>query len=139
MDEAHKSKYSVHPGETKMFCDLKRKFWWRNMRREIATYVSKCLICQQVKFEHRKPGGLLQPLEIPEWKWEGIAMDFVEGLPNTPTKKNQIWVVCDRLTKSAHFIATRKDYSVLDLSKIYVKEVLKYHGPPTLIVSDRGT
>ena len=66
-------------------------------------------------------------------------MDFVEGLPNTPTKKNQIWVVCDRLTKSAHFIATRKDYSVLDLSKIYVKEVLKYHGPPTLIVSDRGT
>jgi hypothetical protein len=82
-DEAHKSRYSIHPGETKMYRDLKRQFWWKNMKRDVALYVSRCFTCQQVKFEHRKPAGLLNPLQILEWKWESIAMDFIEGLPNS--------------------------------------------------------
>ena len=82
------------------------------MRRDITDYVRKCSTCQQVKFEHRKPEGLLKPLDIPEWKWESIAMDFVEGLPLTRRGHNSIWVIIDRLTKSGHFIPMRKDLSV---------------------------
>ena len=83
LDEAHKSAYSVHPGSTKMYHDLKGTYWWSGMKKNAAKYVSKCLICQQVKLEHQRPFGYLQPLPIPEWKWERIAMDFVVGLPRT--------------------------------------------------------
>jgi hypothetical protein len=81
LDEAHKSGFSIHPGSTKMYHDLKQNYWWPNMKAGIADFVSRCLVCQQVKIEHQKPGGPLQPLEIPEWKWEHITMDFVSGLP----------------------------------------------------------
>ncbi|GJW60489.1 putative reverse transcriptase domain-containing protein [Tanacetum coccineum] len=84
MHESHKSKYSIHPGSDKMYQDLKKLYWWPNMKAEIATYVSKCLTCAKVKAEHQKPSGLLQQPEIPEWKWEKITMDFVSGLPRTP-------------------------------------------------------
>ncbi|GJZ15185.1 putative reverse transcriptase domain-containing protein [Tanacetum coccineum] len=77
MHESHKSKYSIHPGSDKMYQDLKKLYWWSNMKAEIATYVSKCLTCAKVKAEHQKPSGLLQQPEIPEWKWEKITMDFV--------------------------------------------------------------
>ena len=82
------------------------------MKREIAEFVSKCLTCQQIKIEHQKPTGLLQPLSIPEWKWERITMDFVKGLPRTQRRHDAIWVIVDRLTKSAHFIATNNTYSL---------------------------
>ncbi|GJZ36007.1 putative reverse transcriptase domain-containing protein [Tanacetum coccineum] len=85
MHESHKSKYSIHPGSDKMYQDLKKLYWWPNMKAEIATYVSKCLTCAKVKAEHQKPSGLLQQPEIPEWKWEKITMDFVSGLPRTPS------------------------------------------------------
>ena len=88
--------------------------------------------------EHRKTAGLLNPLPIPEWKWESISMDFVDGLPTTPRKHNVIWVVVDRLTKSAHFVPVRKDNSVEELSRIYVDQIVRYHGTPSSIVSDRG-
>ena len=81
--DAHSSKYSIHPGSTKMYRDLKENFWWPNMKKEIAEWVSKCYTCQRVKAEHQCPSGLLQPLDIPEWKWEHLAMDFVVGLPRT--------------------------------------------------------
>ncbi|GKC22009.1 putative reverse transcriptase domain-containing protein, partial [Tanacetum coccineum] len=84
MHESHKSKYSIHPGSDKMYQDLKKLYWWPNMKADIATYVSKCLTCAKVKAEHQKPSGLLQQPEIPEWKWEKITMDFVSGLPRTP-------------------------------------------------------
>nr|GFB35337.1 putative reverse transcriptase domain-containing protein [Tanacetum cinerariifolium] len=84
MHESHKSKYSIHPGSDKMYQDLKKLYWWPNMKANIATFVSKCLTCAKVKAEHQKPSGLLQQLEIPEWKWEKITMDFVSGLPRTP-------------------------------------------------------
>ena len=83
LTEAHSSKYSIHPGSTKMYQDLRRHFWWPNMKRDVAECVAKCLTCQRVKAEHQRPSGLLQPLEIPEWKWEHITMDFVVGLPTT--------------------------------------------------------
>jgi hypothetical protein len=83
LDEAHLSKFSIHPGSTKMYQDLKQNFWWTRMKREIASYVSECDICQRVKASHLKTAGILQPLPIPSWKWEDISMDFIVGLPNT--------------------------------------------------------
>ncbi|GKC18385.1 putative reverse transcriptase domain-containing protein [Tanacetum coccineum] len=108
MHESYKSKYSIHPGSDKMYQDLKLLYWWPNMKSDIATYVSKCLTCAKVKAEHQKPFGLLQQPEIPVWKWERITMDFVSGLPRTPCGYSTIWVIIDRLTKSAHFLPMKK-------------------------------
>ena len=107
------------------------------MKVDIAEWVSKCLTCQKVKAEHQKPSGLLQPLEIPEWKWEQIAMDFVVGLPLTQSKCDAIWVIVDRLTKSAHFLPINERYSVDRLANMYLKEIVARHGVPVSIVSDR--
>ncbi|GJT63603.1 putative reverse transcriptase domain-containing protein [Tanacetum coccineum] len=104
MLESHKSKYSIHPGSDKMYHDLKKLYWWPNMKADIATYVSKCLTCAKVKAEHQKPSGLLQQPKIPVWKWERITMDFITKLPRTPSGYDSIWVIVDRLTKSAHLI-----------------------------------
>ncbi|GJQ95476.1 putative reverse transcriptase domain-containing protein [Tanacetum coccineum] len=97
MHESHKSKYSIHPGSDKMYQDLKQLYWWPNMKVNIATYVSKCLTCSKVNAEHQKPSGLLVKLEIPEWKWEKITMDFVTKLPKTTNGYDTIWVIVDRL------------------------------------------
>ncbi|GJR21220.1 putative reverse transcriptase domain-containing protein [Tanacetum coccineum] len=83
MDEAHKSRYSVHPGADKMYYDLRNMYWWPGIKRDIATYVSECLTCAKVKAEHQRPSVLLQQPEIPEWKWESITMDFITKLPRT--------------------------------------------------------
>jgi hypothetical protein len=83
MDEAHCSRYSIHPETNKMYQDLKKNFWWIRMKREIAKYVSECDTCRRVKADHLRPVGNLQPLSIPEWKWENIYMDFIVGLPHT--------------------------------------------------------
>ena len=87
LEEGHKSKYTIHPGTTKMYHDIKKMYWWPGMKKEIVEFVSKCLICQKVKIEHQKPYGLLQPLTIPDWKWDNIIMDLVVGLPKTKRKK----------------------------------------------------
>lgn len=87
LKEAHHGYFNLHPGSTKMYHNLKRNFWWHGIRNDVSKYVSKCLICQQVKVEHQKPAGLLQPLDIPQWKWEIVSMDFVLGLPLTFRKK----------------------------------------------------
>ena len=96
LEEAHTSKFSVHPGGDKMYQDLKLMIWWLGMRKDIAEYVSRCLTCQKVKSEHRRPGGLLQPLEIPVWKWDDISMDFIVGLPRTRSGNDALWVIVDR-------------------------------------------
>ncbi|GJZ98966.1 putative reverse transcriptase domain-containing protein [Tanacetum coccineum] len=137
MDEAHKSKYSVHPGADKMYYDLRDMYWWPGMKRDIATYVSKCLTCSKVKAEHQRPSGLLQQPEIPEWKWDKITMDFITKLPRSKSGHDTIWVIVDRLTKSAHFLAIREDYSTEKLAKIYVDEIVARHGVPVSIISDR--
>ena len=139
LEEAHLSAYSVHPGSTKMYHDLRSHYWWRTMRKDVAEFVRRCLVCQQVKAEHQRPFGLLQPLPIPEWKWEEIAMDFVVGLPVTTGGYDSIWVVIDRLTKSAHFLPVKTKYGASDYANLFVKEIVRLHGVPTSIVSDRGS
>ena len=90
------------------------------MKRDIIVFVFRCFNCQQVKYEHQKPGGMTQRMPIPEWKWERIAMDFVVGLPRTLGKFNVIWVIVDRLTKSAHFVPVQNTYKSEKLTKIYI-------------------
>ncbi|GJS84993.1 putative reverse transcriptase domain-containing protein [Tanacetum coccineum] len=134
---AHRSKYSVHPRADKMYHDLRDMYWWPGMKRDIATYVSKCLTCSKVKAEHQRPLGLLQQLEIPEWKWDTITMDFITKLPRSKSGHDTIWVIVDRLTKLAHFLAIREDYSTEKLAKIYIDEIVARHGVPVSIISDR--
>lgn len=90
LDEVHKSTYTIQPVVTKMYHDLMQVYWWDIMKRDVAEYVSRCLPCQQVKAEQQKLAGLLQRLEVPEWKWEWITMDFVVDLPRTPKGCNSI-------------------------------------------------
>ncbi|GJW30693.1 putative reverse transcriptase domain-containing protein [Tanacetum coccineum] len=139
MHESHKSKYSIHPGSTKMYQDLKRLYWWPNMKADIATYIDKCLTCAKVKAEHMKPSGLLQQPEIPEWKWEKVTMDFVSGLPRTPSGYDSIWVIVDRLTKSAHFLPMKKTDGIEKLAQLYLKEIVCRHGVPVSVISDRDS
>ena len=139
MHESHKSKYSIHPGSDKMYQDLKKLYWWPNMKADIATYVSKCLTCSKVKAEYQKPSGLLQQPELPQWKWERITMDFITKLPKTPSGHDAIWVIVDRLTKSAHFIPIKETYKMEKLARIYIKEIVSRHGVPVSIISDRDS
>nr|GEV55706.1 putative reverse transcriptase domain-containing protein [Tanacetum cinerariifolium] len=139
MDEAYKSKYPVHPGADKMYYDLRYRYWWRGMKKDIAEYVSKCLTCLKVKAEHQRISGLLQQLEIPVWKWEGIAMDFMTKLPRTSSRHDIIWVIVDRLTKSAYFLPMREDYKMDRLARLYLNEIVARHGVPISIISDRDS
>ncbi|GKC91989.1 putative reverse transcriptase domain-containing protein [Tanacetum coccineum] len=110
MDEAHKSKYSVHPRDDKMYYDLRDR-----------------------------PSGLLQQPKIPVWKWEGIAMDFVTKLPRTSSGHDTIWVIMDRLTKSTHFLPMRKDYKIDRLARLYLNEIVARHGVPISIILDHDS
>ncbi|GKE91228.1 putative reverse transcriptase domain-containing protein, partial [Tanacetum coccineum] len=139
MDEAHKSKYFVHPGANKMYYDLRDRYWWPGMKKDIAVYVSRYLTCLKVKAEHQRPSGLLQQLEIPEWKWEGIAMDFVTKLPRTSSGHDTIWVIVDRLTKSAHFLPMREDYKMDRLARLYLNDIVDRHDVPISIISDHDS
>ncbi|GJR83527.1 reverse transcriptase domain-containing protein [Tanacetum coccineum] len=124
MDEAHKSKYLVHPGDDKMYYDLRDMYWWPRMKKDIALYVSKCLTCSKIKAKHQRPSGLLQQPEIPKWKWERIAMDFVMKLPRTSSGHDATWVIVDRLTKSSHFLPIREDYKMDRLARLYLSEII---------------
>ncbi|WMV18244.1 hypothetical protein MTR67_011629, partial [Solanum verrucosum] len=135
--KSHGSRYSIHSGVTKMYRDLKRLYWWPGMKKDITEFVAKCQNCQQVMYEHQSPAGLLQRMPIPEWKWKRIAMGFVVGLPKTLGKFYSIWEVVDRLTTSAHFIPVRIDYNAQQLAKVYVKAIVRLHGVPLSIISDR--
>jgi ribonuclease HI len=139
LDEAHNSAYSIHPGTTKMYLDLKERYWWNGMKSDIARFVSHCDVCRRIKAEHQKPSGLLQPLPIPVWKWDEVSMDFIIGLPKTRNGHNSVWVIVDRLTKVAHFIPVRTTYGGDKLAKLYIDRIVKLHGVPKRIVSDRGT
>jgi hypothetical protein len=137
LGEGHKSKLSNHPGANKMYQDLRKIFWWPSMKKDVAEFVHACLTCQKSKIEHQKPIGLMQPLSIPEWKWDSISMDFVTGLPRTTAGYDSIWVIMDRLTKSAHFIPIKITYPLPKLAEIYINTIVKLHGLPLSIVSDR--
>ena len=109
------------------------------MKKDIAEYVAVCDVCRRVKAEHQKPNGLLQPLPIPEWKWDKLVMDFITGLPRTRSGYDSIWVVVNRLMKVAHFIPVKTTYMCAKLVKIYMTRIVCLQGVPRTIVSDRGT
>jgi hypothetical protein len=138
LSEAHSSKLSIHPGSSKMYQDLKPLYWWTKMKKEIAAYVARCDNCCKVKVVHMKPARLLQPLSIPGWKWEEISMDFISGIPHSEKGHDSIWVIVDRLIKSAHFILVGIDYRPHQYAQIYVNYIVRLHGIPRTIVSDRG-
>nr|GEZ43208.1 hypothetical protein [Tanacetum cinerariifolium] len=127
MNEAHATRYSVHPGANKMYYDLRGLYWWPGRKKDIAMYVSKCLTFSKVKAEHQKSSGLLQQPEIPEWKWEKITMDFIKKLPRTRRGHDSIWVIVDRVTKSAHFLAICEDYKTEKLARLYINEIITRH------------
>ncbi|GKE17556.1 putative reverse transcriptase domain-containing protein [Tanacetum coccineum] len=116
MNEAHATKYSIHPGADKMYYDLRDIYWWPGMKKDIALYP-----------------------EIPEWKWENITMDFIAKLPRTSGGHDAIWVIVDRLTKSAHFLAVREDYKTEMLARLYINEIVSRHSVPVSIISDRDS
>ncbi|WVZ71088.1 LOW QUALITY PROTEIN: hypothetical protein U9M48_019712 [Paspalum notatum var. saurae] len=131
LSEAHNTAYSIHPGSTKMNYDLKERFWWYGMKCAVAEY--------RVKAEHQRPAGLLQPLKVPEWKWEEITMDFIVGLPHTQKGYNSIWEVVNHLTKVAHFIPVNTTYSGAKLAELYISRIVCLHGVPKRIISDRDS
>ncbi|GJS24923.1 putative reverse transcriptase domain-containing protein [Tanacetum coccineum] len=137
MHESHKSKYSIHPGSNKMYQDMKKLYWWPNMKADIATYVSKCLTYAKVKAEHQRPSRLLVQPDIPQWKWDNITMDFVTKLPKSSQGYDTIWVIVDRLTKSAIFLPMRETDPLEKLTRMYLKEVVTRHGIPISIICDR--
>nr|GEU57832.1 reverse transcriptase domain-containing protein [Tanacetum cinerariifolium] len=139
MYEPHKSKYSIHPGSDKMYQDMKKLYWWPNMKASITTYVSKCLTCVKVKAEHQKSSGLLVQPKIPKWKWDNITMDFVTKLPKSSQGYDTIWVVVNRLTKSTIFTPIRETEPMDKLARIYLKEVVTRHGIPVSIISDHDS
>jgi hypothetical protein len=137
--EANESTDSIHPRGNKMYHDLKATYWWYGMKRDVAEYVALCDTCQRVKAEDQQPAGLLQPLQVPGWKWEENAMDFIVGLPRTPSGYDSSWVIVDRLTKVAHFIPVETTYSGPHLAELYMSRIVCLHGVPKKILSDRGT
>jgi hypothetical protein len=138
LDEVHLSSYSIHPGSTKMYQDLKQHYWWTKMKIEIARYVARFDTCRRVKAIHLKAAGPLQSLPIPTWKWEDISMDFIVGLPRTAKGYDSIWVIVDRHTKIAHFLLVRTKYTMATYAALYIARILSLHGIPKTIVSDRG-
>jgi hypothetical protein len=137
--EARDSAYSIRPGSTKMYHDLKSRYWWCRMKRDIAEFMALCDNCQRDKAERQRPAVLLQPLKIPKWKCEEISMDFIVGLPKTQNGYDSIWVIVDRLPKVAHFIPVKTTYKGSKLAELYIERIVCLHGVPKKIVSDRGT
>jgi len=123
LDEGNKSHLSIHPGMTKMYKDLKATFWWTGMKIEVADDVASCLVCQKAKIEHQRPSGMLEPLDIPQWKWDNISMDFVTHLPRSMRGHDSIWVIVDRLTKCAHFLPINQNMSLDKLAELYVRVI----------------
>jgi hypothetical protein len=122
-----------------MYQDLKERYWWYGMKRDVVAHMALCDVCQRVKAEHQRPAGLLQPLKVPEWKWEEIGMDFIMGLPCTRDGYDPIWVIVDLLTKVAHFIPVKTTYIGPRLVELYISRIVCLHGVPKKIVSDRDT
>jgi hypothetical protein len=139
LKEAHDSDYSIYTGSTKMYQDLKQKYWWYGLKRDVVAHVARCDVCQRVKAEQQRPAGLLHPLKISEWKWEEIGMDFITGLPRTQKGYDAIWVIVDRLAKVAHFIPVKTTYKVSQLAELYIARTVSLHDVPKKIVSDRGS
>ena len=135
--EFHYSRFAVHQSGTKMYHDLRHQYYWSGMKRHVGDFVRRCLTCPQVKAEHKRPAGLLHPLEIAEWKWEHNTMDFVTHFPRTSRKHDALFVIVDRLTKSTHFLAVLMTFTLEEFCRLYIREIVRLHGVLVSIVSDR--
>ena len=133
----HKPPYVSHHGYQKMITCLRKQFYWPSLKTDLVDYLSKCLECQHVKAEHQHPTGLLQPLPIPEWKWEVISLDFITGFPLTQKQHDSIMVVVDKLSKSTHFIPVKSSYKVVNVVEIFLKEIFWLHGVAKTVISDQ--
>src|SRR3954464_8743586 len=122
-----------------MYRDLRQRFWWTRMKREIAQFIAECNVCRRIKAEHQRPAGTLQPLPIPEWKWEKVSMEFITGFPKTQKRNDAIFVFIDRLSKVAHFLPIRESITASQLADLYVSRVLSLHVVPLEINFDRGS
>lgn len=136
LKQYHDSPTGGHAGEHKTYARIARDWFWEGMKKQIVEYVKKCVVCQHQQHSSLAPAGLLQPLLIPDQVWEHISMDFIEGLPKS-RGKDAILVVVDRLTKYAHFIALKHPFTAVTVADIFVKEIVRLHGFPTSIISDR--
>jgi hypothetical protein len=139
MDEAHYSKLFIHPRSSKMYQELRPRYWWTKMKKEIAAYVARCDTCCRVKALHIRPAGLLQLLSVPDWKWDDISMDFITGLSTTPKGNDSIWVIVDHLTKSAHFLSVKIAFRPPQYAEKYITEIVRLHSIPKTIMFDRGS
>jgi transposase InsO family protein len=139
LKETHDLDYSIHRRSTKMYQDLKQKYWWYGLKRDVVAHVAMCDVSQRVKAEHKRSAELLYPLKIPEWKWKEIGMDFITGLPHTSKGYDLIWVIVDRLTNVAHSIPVKTNYKGSQLVELYMSRVVSPHEVPKKIVLDRGS
>jgi hypothetical protein len=139
MKEAHDTPLSIHPGSTKMYQDICQRYWWPNMKQDIARYVSECDICRRIKEEHQRPAGTLQPLDIPEWKWDKVQMDFITGFPRSQKGHDAIFVVIDQFSKVAHFLPVKETITASQLADLYVSRIVSLHGVSLEISFDRGS
>src|SRR3954466_11254543 len=130
LKEAHESPLSIHPSSTKMYQDLRQRFWWTRMKREIAQFIAECDVCRRIKAEHQRPAGTLRPLPIPEWKWNKVSMDFITGFPKTQKGNDAIFVVIGRLSKFAHFLPVRESITASQLADLYISQIVSLHGVP---------
>jgi hypothetical protein len=137
MDELHKRPYTGHLGYQKMITTTRKQFYWPRLKMDIDDYLAKCIQCQQLKVEHRHLVRFLQPLPIPEWKWETISMDFITELPKSVKQNDVIMVVVDKLSKSSHFVPVKSTYKAIDIVNIFMKDIFRLHGMPRDIISDR--
>jgi hypothetical protein len=137
LKEMHNVLYVGHPGYKKTVSTVKSQYYWPGMKRKIIEYIAKLLECQRFKVEHRHPTKLLQPLPIPQWKWEVVTMDFITGFPRTSNQHDAVMVVVDKLTKATHFIPIKVTHKETNVVDIYMREVARLHDTPKTIVFDR--
>jgi hypothetical protein len=134
----HNSPVVGHQGISKTYRQVRERFAWKGLKEDVMKHVKECTTCQENKDEHTHPAGLLQPLPIPEHKWESISMDFITGLPRAQGK-DCIFVVVDRLTKFAHFFSIARDFSAAQVAELFFREVFRLHGLPKTIISDKDS
>jgi hypothetical protein len=137
LKELHNVPYVGHLGYQKTITTVKIQFFWLEMKNDVVYYITNCMECQRVKDEHRHPTGLLQPLPIPEKKWEVITIDFITKFPSTARKHDSIMVVVDKLTKDVHFFLVKTTHTTTNIAEIYMREISRLHGILRTIVSDR--
>ena len=135
--EFHCSRFVVPPGGMKIYHDLRHQYYWSGMKKHVGDFVRRCLMCQSVKAEHHRLAELLQPLEVAEWKWEHVTMDFMTHLPRTSQGYDTVWVIVDRLTNSAHVLAVQMTFTLEDFYRLYIREIVRLNGVLVSIVSDR--